>query len=292
MVVSGQPFREWVQEAKAAAVTAKISISELDWLIQAVTGFDKLALRLATPQTQLDLNQAVPHLNRLWQQRLQERIPLQYLLGSVPWRTFSLQVAPGVLIPRPETEEIIDLAVQGAGESHLLSGHWVDLGTGSGAIALGLASVFPQATLHAVDCSPEALEIALENATRHKLASRIQFHPGYWWQPLKRLTGQISGMVSNPPYIPSQEVLHLQPEVSQHEPHLALDGGEDGLVAIRHLVATAPDYLQSGGVWLIEMMAGQGERVQALLQQQGSYRGIQVFKDINGIERFVLAYRV
>ena len=96
-------------------------------------------------------------------------------------------------------------------------------------------------------------------------------------------------MVSNPPYIPSQEVLLLQPEVAQHEPHLALDGGLDGLDAIRVLIDTAPKYLQAGGIWLIEMMAGQGTAVVALLEQQGSYDDIEIINDLAGLDRFVLA---
>jgi release factor glutamine methyltransferase len=96
-------------------------------------------------------------------------------------------------------------------------------------------------------------------------------------------------MLSNPPYIPSEQVLRLQPEVTQHEPHLALDGGVDGLAAIRLLVDTAPEYLQAGGIWLIEMMAGQGETVRDLLVAQGSYTDIQIINDLSGLDRFVLA---
>ena len=97
-------------------------------------------------------------------------------------------------------------------------------------------------------------------------------------------------MVSNPPYIPTSELATLQPEVFQHEPHLALDGGDDGLDAIRYLVQTAPKYLMSGGIWLIEMMAGQGENVVSLLSEQGDYRDIRVIQDLSRRERFVLAY--
>ncbi|PSB54216.1 protein-(glutamine-N5) methyltransferase, release factor-specific, partial [Chroococcidiopsis cubana CCALA 043] len=93
------------------------------------------------------------------------------------------------------------------------------------------------------------------------------------------------------PYIPSKLVPQLQPEVANHEPHSALDGGADGLDCIRHLIATAPIYLRSGGLWLIEMMGGQAETVSELLQQQGSYMNIQIFADLAGIERFALAYR-
>jgi Methylase of polypeptide chain release factors len=110
----------------------------------------------------------------------------------------------------------------------------VDLGTGSGAIAIGLASALTNATIHAVDCSSEALAVARQNADNLGFAKRVNFYQGSWWEPLAFLKGRVSGMVSNPPYIPSSTVLTLQPEVLKHEPHLALDGGLDGLDCIRH----------------------------------------------------------
>ena len=99
-------------------------------------------------------------------------------------------------------------------------------------------------------------------------------------------------MISNPPYIPSAMIAGLQPEVAHHEPHLALDGGEDGLVAVRHLIETAPDYLVAGGLWLVEIMAGQAPFVAELLENQGQYQNIQILKDLADIERFVVAYRI
>ena len=110
---------------------------------------------------------------------------------------------------------------------------------------------------------------------------------GSWWQPISHLKGQITGMVSNPPYIPTQELPTLQPEVFQHEPHLALDGGDDGLDAIRYLAQSAPNYLVSGGIWLIEMMAGQGAKVVNILSEQRDYQDIQIIQDLSQIERFV-----
>jgi release factor glutamine methyltransferase len=123
------------------------------------------------------------------------------------------------------------------------------------------------------------------------LSDRVQFFQGFWFQPLEAMENQLRGMVSNPPYIPKGMLSGLQPEVAWHEPHLALDGGEDGLDCIRHLVATAPIYLKSGGIWLIEMMAGQSEQVMELLEKQGDYDRIQVHADLAGIDRFILAYR-
>jgi release factor glutamine methyltransferase len=167
----------------------------------------------------------------------------------------------------------------------------VDLGTGSGAIAIGLACALTNARVYAVDCSSEALAVARLNAENLGFGSRVNFYQGLWWEPLAFLKGQVSGMVSNPPYVPSSTVLTLQPEVVQHEPHLALDGGFDGLDCIRHLVETAPDYLESGGVWLVEMMAGQAEAVADMLESHGSYGKVQIFSDLAGIDRFALAYR-
>lgn len=295
-MVSGQTLALWRKQAQQAAIAAGISPAEVDWLLQALTPLAPLDLRLGSYQKQpeIPLQISLPQLNYLWQQRLEDRVPLQYLVKSAPWRNFSLKVTPDVLIPRPETEILIDLAIAAAQKApcpQLANGHWVDLGTGSGAIALGLAEAFPAATIHAVDASPAALQIAQENAQRYHLTHRIRFYQGSWYSPLTDRKGQISGMVSNPPYIPTALLWQLQPEVAQHEPQQALDGGEDGLECIRYLVQASPDYLRSGGVWLIEMMAGQADAVAQLLHQQGSYRQIQIFPDFAGIERFALAYR-
>jgi release factor glutamine methyltransferase len=291
-VVSGLELWEWRKSAQAEAIAATIPPTEVDWLLQELTGLDRLALRLESFKERAEISLKLPFsdLKNRWQQRLQERIPLQYLTGITPWRQFCLKVNPSVLIPRPETEYLIDLAIAAADPAEV-KGHWADLGTGSGAIALGLATAFPQATVQAVDWSSEALVIAQTNAETYHLTDRIQFHQGFWLQPLEHLKGRISGIVSNPPYIPTQMLSELQPEVTHHEPHLALDGGPDGLNSIRHLVTTAPDYLHPGGILLFEMMAGQAIAVTQLLHKQDSYRQIQIFPDLAGIDRFALAYR-
>lgn len=303
-VISGQALWQWRQEAWAAATHAGIPTSEVDWLLQELAGLDRLTLRLGSFQAWPTVQLRLPfsELDQRWQQRLIARVPVQYLAGIAPWRQFSLKVSPAVLIPRPETELMIDLAMTAAQQqksrlpSHSATSEqptelWADLGTGSGAIAIGLADVFSQATIYAVDQSAAALAIARQNAQDCGVSDRIQFCQGSWLDPLAELRGELSGMVSNPPYIPSEMVLTLQPEVTNHEPHLALDGGADGLDCIRHLVQTAPDYLKPGGIWLIEMMAGQAPAIAELLAQQGEYKDIQIHSDLAGIERFVLAYR-
>ena len=295
-LISGQELYVWRDRARQAAIVAQVSPQEVDWLLQEITGLDGLTLRLGLlpRQKQVCLNTSLTQLDNLWQQRLQERLPVQYLVGTVPWRHFKLKVSPAVLIPRPETELLIDLVseeVQKKKNTRLISGNWVDLGTGSGAIALGLAEILPEATIHAVDRSQAALAIARENAHNLNLADRIKFYQGDWWHPLAHLEGKVSGMVSNPPYIPTAELPSLQPEVFKHEPHLALDGGQDGLDDIRYLIEVSAHYLCPGGMWLIEIMAGQADTVKDMLKDNGCYHDIQVFKDLAGIERFVLAYR-
>lgn len=296
MMVSGVELWQWFTQARLEAVVADIPVIEVDWLLQEVAGLDKLALRLESFKNRLEIPLSMPlsSLATLWQQRVDARMPVQYLTGVAPWRNFLLNVSPAVLIPRPETECLIELAVAAVENSSELekAGCWADLGTGSGAIALGIADSMPAAQIHAVDYSAAALEIASYNAQKLGFEDQIQFHQGSWWEPLNFLQGQFSGMVSNPPYIPSTLISELQPEVAWHEPHLALNGGSDGLDYIRHLIDVSPLYLRPGGIWLIEMMAGQAPVVAELLRQQGSYCQIQIFSDLAGIDRFALAYRL
>jgi len=294
LLTSGLALWQWRSAAQKAALAANVPVTEVDWLLQEVAGLDRLSLRLESFKNlpQIPLQLSLEELENLWQRRVNEHLPVQYITGVTPWRHFKLAVSPAVLIPRPETEYIIDLAVAAVQNHHcqLEAGHWADLGTGSGAIALGLAQALPLATIHAVDCSAAALAVARQNAQAVGLAHQIHFYQGSWWEPLD-FKGQLSGVVSNPPYIPSQLVPQLQPEVALHEPWLALNGGNDGLDCIRHLVATSADYLKPGGIWLIEMMAGQAEVVSALLQSHGGYCDIEIYPDLAGIERFALAYR-
>jgi release factor glutamine methyltransferase len=283
-------FWAWYDRSFLSAKQYDVPVYELDWLVLRLTCLDKLDLRLRSPNISQKITpELLTKLDQLWQKRLSDRVPVQYLTGSVTWRNLELQVSPAVLIPRPETELIIDIIAENCQDPIYQNGIWVDLGTGSGAIAIALAQQFPQAEIHAVDCSQAALEIAKINASKNY--QQIHFHHGSWFEPLAKLNlqNQIAGVISNPPYIPSIEVLNLQPEVTNHEPHLALDGGNDGLDAIRELVNNAPQYLILGGFWIVELMAGQAEIVRSLLQTNGSYTNIQIHQDYAAIERFVSA---
>lgn len=306
--MKGEDLWKWRREAIVAAAAADVDIEEVDWLLAELFSLSKLDLRLELyRQREMPSSLEVADLAALWHDRLVNRTPVQYLAGRTPWRQFSLKVTPAVLIPRQETEAIVDLVADRTPDG-LKSGNWVDLGTGSGAIAIGLASVMPLATIYAVDLSREALAVAAENAVacgcnhaevssacvapRSGCDDRLHFLQGSWWQPFVDSGKKFAAMVSNPPYIPTTIVAELAPEVRDREPHLALDGGSDGLTAIRHLVAASPIYLVSGGIWLVEMMAGQGNAVRQLLLDNGNYCDIEIIPDLAGHDRFVWARRI
>lgn len=288
--IGGRELWQWRRWAVELAAAHHVATAEVDWLLQTVANLDRLTLRLesiADTET-VASTVALDRLSELWHDRLHRRVPVQYLVGKAFWRDLELTVSPAVLIPRPETEAIVDIALA-ATTSSQQQGIWVDLGTGSGAIAISLAQNLPDASVYAVDYSPAALEIARLNTNNLGVSDRIQFSQSNWWSSLAHLRGKVAVMISNPPYIPSAMVLDLQPEVVNHEPHLALDGGADGLSAMRIAIATAPEYLQPSGIWLVEMMAGQGETIRELLIANGSYTDIEIINDLAGFDRFVLA---
>ncbi|OIP68693.1 MAG: protein-(glutamine-N5) methyltransferase, release factor-specific [Oscillatoriales cyanobacterium CG2_30_44_21] len=290
-------FYEWYDRSLVEAHQHNVPKYELEYLAISLLGLTKLDLRLRSPNIEVQIDsQKLIKLDQAWQERCRDRVPVQYLIGSVIWRDLELQVSPAVLIPRPETELIIDIAADFINQNNqsliYQKGDWLDLGTGSGAIAIALAKMLPQSQIYAVDISESALELAKENAYRNMLTNQqINFYLGNYFEPISQLNLQnkFVGMISNPPYIPSFEVLNLQPEVVNHEPHLALSGGDDGLDAIRELVNTAPNYLISQGFWIIELMSGQASIVRSLLLDNGCYGNIEIHQDYAGIERFVSA---
>ncbi|BAY49502.1 modification methylase HemK [Scytonema sp. HK-05] len=294
--ISGIDLWQWRNQAKQEALAADVPVGELDWLLENITGLEHLALQSETFKTQDEilLSSSMSDVSSLWNKRLNDRVPVEYLIGLAKWRKFSLLVSPDVLIPRPETEGLIDMAIAAVKNSslNLTQGHWADLGTGSGAIAIALADAFPDIIIHAVDCDAAALNVAKANAKRYGVADRINFYQGSWFEPLAHLKGKFSGMIANPPYVPTSFAQKMQPEVA-YEPQFAVyGGGVDGLEHVRHLIKFAPDYLISGGVWLLEMMVGQAEVVTQLLQTQGGYQDIQIHIDYAGRNRLTSASRI
>ncbi len=286
-----QQLLAWRAQARQAAEAAGISPQEVELLLRERLGWDPLERLLGRPPTVQ--GDPLAEVEELWRRRLTERIPLQYLLGRVEWAGLSLRVTPAVLIPRPETELLVEQASLWLQSNPLPPGSpFADLGTGSGAIAIALAQGHPQLQLLAVDVSPEALAVAAANVADYHLQERVQLLQGSWFAPLDPWRGRLRGLVSNPPYIPTGELAYLMPEVRLHEPRQALDGGEDGLVHLRLLIQKAPDYLAPNSFWAVEVMQGQAPWVVEQLQARGGYQQIQVHRDLAGIERVVSAHFV
>jgi release factor glutamine methyltransferase len=212
--------------------------------------------------------------------------PLQYLLGEWEFLGRTFRVDPRALIPRGETEGIVDVAREAAPAARRI----LDLGTGSGVLAVTFALERPASTVLALDRSPSALALARENAVRHGVDSRVRFLASDWLSAL-RPDSLFDLAVANPPYVPVVDAPHLSKTVSEHEPSLALYGGEDGLDAVRTLLYELPPFLSPGAPFLFEFGYGQARGVSDLVQASGAFRLVAVRLDAAGIPRTATAVR-
>lgn len=250
-----------------------------EWLLSAATGLSRVELyahhdRPLSPDERATLREGV--------KRRAAGEPLQYVTGEVAFRHLVLTVRPGVLIPRPETEILVGEALSAVAgvEAPLV----VDLCTGSGCIALSMAQENVQARVFACDISPAAVEVARDNAGRLGLSQRVSVVSGDLFEPLPgELRGSVDVVISNPPYIPSADVPRLPAEVAGFEPHLALDGGADGLDFWRRIAQESRDWLRPGGHLLVELdercvnSAAEGARIW--------YEDVSVIRDLAGRPR-------
>ncbi|HEY8394237.1 MAG TPA: peptide chain release factor N(5)-glutamine methyltransferase [Thermaerobacter sp.] len=213
------------------------------------------------------------------------REPVAYLLGTAEFYGRTFRVTPATLIPRPETELLVDLALSELAEEPCLV---ADLGTGSGAIAVTLALERPRWTVLATDCSAAALQVARENARRHGVEGRIRWFLGDWCEPLLAAgwDGKLAAVISNPPYVAATELPALADEVRRYEPHIALTPGLTGLEAYERLVPGAGRLLVPGGYLLLEVGYGQADAVMDILRRHG-FQDCRVWKDLAGIPRVV-----
>ncbi len=212
------------------------------------------------------------------------REPLQHILGTVGFHGRTFACDKRALIPRHETEQLVEIVIEIAkaksGASTML-----DVGTGSGIIALTLALELPNAVIHATDTSCDALALAAENATRHGLAGRITFHQADLLPPDN---SQFDLIVANLPYIPACDIAGLAEEV-RHDPPSALDGGPDGLGIIRRLIEATPDRLTPGGALLLEIGTGQSDAVATMMEER-KFRDISIRRDYQDIPRFAAGF--
>jgi release factor glutamine methyltransferase len=222
-----------------------------------------------------------------------DRIPVAYLTGAREFYSLPFRVTPDVLIPRPDTEDLVKATLTRltapADDSAV---RVVDVGTGSGAIAIALAKEWEPRVIEvtATDISREALAVARENAADLDVEDVVTFREGDLLDAVEPGT-TFHAVVSNPPYIPSADLDGLQPEVAKHEPRLALDGGEDGFDVIRRLVAQAGEFVESGGLLAMEVGIGQAETVSALIADTGAFGECEIVRDLGDVERVVLATR-
>jgi release factor glutamine methyltransferase len=217
--------------------------------------------------------------------------PLQYILGKTEFMGLEFKVSPDVLIPRPETELLVEVALAAARLLNV-SGplEILEIGTGSGCIAVSLAKFIPRAKISATDVSPEALEIARENAAAFGVQDRVKFIHSDLFAALPRSNKGYALCISNPPYVVSSQIQRLQPELS-FEPRIALDGGSDGLEFYRKLINPIYSYLDDHGLLIIEIGLGQKDAVLDMLRDSGKFQVRDVIKDYNRIDRVVVERR-
>ncbi len=219
-----------------------------------------------------------------------ERIPLQHITGIQEFWSLEFEVDSRVLIPRPETELIVEEALARNGSPAPLI---ADLGTGSGNIAVALARELPAARILATDVSEDALEVARRNAARHGVEDRIRFLIGSLADPLEAVTapGSVDLLVSNPPYVSEEELAALEPEVRDHEPRVALTPGPDPLALYPGLLAAGARFLRPGGAMLLELPAGRSESAASLVRRVAELELLSVRSDYSGIPRILITRR-
>lgn len=254
-----------------------------EWLLSAATGLSRVELyayhdRPLSPEERATLRESV--------KRRAAGEPLQYVTGEVAFRHLVVKVRPGVLIPRPETEVLVGevLAALSGVEAPLVA----DPCTGSGVVALAVAQEHPGSRVWATDLSPVAVEVAVANAARLELDDAVTVLESDLLHALpNELRGRLDAVVSNPPYVPSADVPGLPAEVAGFEPHLALDGGPDGLDVFRRLAAEAARWLRPGGTFAVEL---DERRVQSAAQEALEwYEEVRVVSDLAGRDRVLVA---
>lgn len=221
--------------------------------------------------------------------RRARREPLQYILGRAGFRNLELEVDQAVLIPRPETEILVDEVLRWVSENKLKNPVALDIGTGSGAIALSLVQEGPFSRVVATDTSSVALEVATRNSLMSGFSDRVDFRLGKFYEPLT--VGEVfEVIVSNPPYVADGEAQDLEPEIREWEPGAALYAGPDGLAALRRIATGVGPYLKPGGLLALEVGLGQATYIMELLENTGEFRTVRVCRDLSGRERVVLAH--
>ena len=258
---------------------------DAELLLQHRLGLTRAAL-LANPDRRLAPDELEDYENLVARRRLHE--PVQYITGVQEFYGLPFRVTPAVLIPRPETEHLVEAVLDRLPHDRLVT--IADIGTGSGAIALALAAHLPQAAITAIDLSPTALEVAQANAEALELSSRVRFLASDLLASLSSPEAHASfdAIVSNPPYVSTSDAPELHPQVREYEPSSALFAGADGLEVYRRLIPQASEALKPGGLLSFEIGHGQKEALSRLLI---GWKDVAFIEDLQGIPRVALARR-
>lgn len=273
--------RELLQQAadRVAETNADATAWDARLLLgHAMGGTPPLAL-----DPRLEVDPVVAHrFSALWEKRLMG-VPVQHLIGEWDFYGRPFRVDGRALVPRPETEILVEQALKEAGGARRV----LDAGTGSGIIAITYLLERPEATAVALDISLDALALARQNAERHGVLGRLSLLASDWLSALG--AARFDLVLSNPPYLAVGESPHLPPTVRDHDPRRALFAGEDGMGAIRQLLATAAAYLEPGGVLVFEIGFGQGEVVRSEILARPAWRFVRIEPDLEGIPRICIA---
>ena len=274
----------WIRDAKKK----NQDIDDLYLLLDLEGGISKSDLFLLKIKTQekVNLNSDFCSLKKKWQEHLQLSKPIQYICGSTYWRNFKFELTKDVLIPRVETEQIVEIA-SNIFNSENKNITFADLGTGSGSIAISLAFENRNWKGLATDIDKNAIQIAKKNYKKISLESNINFYCGSWWEPLINYSGMINLAISNPPYIPRNVYEKLPSSVKNFEPKKALYGGEDGLSHIQQIISNAPKFLVKGGWLILENHFDQSSKIKNLLNVAG-FDSLKTIDDTFGIGRFTI----
>jgi release factor glutamine methyltransferase len=259
---------------------------EVERMLGNVLGFSRLELYMEFERPLTDAER--DSFRSLYRRRL-SREPLQHILGTAEFREIKVKSDRRAMIPRFETEFLVETAINLL--KNIPTPYITDIGTGTGVIALSIAYEIPDSKIVAIDISKEALMLAEENARKLGLLQRIEFVESNLFCGIKDY-GLFDAVISNPPYIKTNEIENLQPEVRIHDPRTALDGGDDGLKIVGKIISEAGDFLKTGGMLLIEIGDEQSEKVKEIIDNTQVYSEIEILKDLADKNRIIKAVKV
>ena len=284
LFIAGKEFLFW----KKKQLSKGGDPQSFAFLVDCIGGISKSDLNLLTinPEGKLYFKEDLDYLESIWEDHLLNSTPIQYLCGVTFWRDLKLRVSDKVLIPRPETELVIDIVFRIFGNKPQKL-FFAELGTGSGAISIALALEFPMWEGIATDIDQDVLEVAIKNYISSSEKSNLKFCCGHWWNPLESFKGKLDLVISNPPYIPRDTYEKLPKAVKKFEPKIALIGGEDGLEHISEIIQKAPLYLRKKGWLILENHFDQAEKVKKLLIKK-KFTAVEIVNDLSGVGRFTI----